>query len=236
MDLWQKLDEKTPGTASAQQSEPPAKRLKHSFAASKKDAYTLRKSAGNPIYHAYLMYADQENLFKMWIIYRMSMPLMQWHQQQNVELRSTESGKQWLISQCKGDYIRSIQDTVDAVHMNNLYYENMGITSQWPSTTTFDADSAEGAQQDSLAGHIGDFALGVVQSRINWGADFLFGIARRACLILDEKEGSMHANDLCGEIRIDLGLLAWAKRQPDLQIQAWAAESAYALPCNQQLV
>ena len=86
MDLWQELDEVKPGTAPGESAPPPAKRQKHSFAASKRGAYALKKSAGNPICHAYLIHADQENLMKMWTIHRMALPLRSWHQKWNVEL------------------------------------------------------------------------------------------------------------------------------------------------------
>ena len=52
MDLWQKdADTAVP---------PPEKKTKHSFAQSKKCAFAIKKAAGNPIYHAFLMFADQE--------------------------------------------------------------------------------------------------------------------------------------------------------------------------------
>ena len=76
MDLWQKLED-APADAAAPAHD---KRTKLSFAQSKKDAFAIKKAAGNPIYHAYLMYADQENLMKMHIILTVTKPLHRWHQ------------------------------------------------------------------------------------------------------------------------------------------------------------
>ena len=67
-----------------------------------------------------------------------------------------EARQEWLIDQCKGGYIKHIQETVDAVHLNNIFYERMGVTGQWSAATPHDQDSAECAQQDAMAGHIGD--------------------------------------------------------------------------------
>ena len=71
MDLWVKIedaDAKNPAP-------PPEKKAKHSFSASKREAYKIKKAAGNPIYHAYIMYADEENKYKMWIIHTICHPV-----------------------------------------------------------------------------------------------------------------------------------------------------------------
>ena len=59
------------------------KLTKLSFAQSKNYAFVIKKSACNPIYYVYVMYADQENLMDMHIIFNVTKPLHMWHQCQH---------------------------------------------------------------------------------------------------------------------------------------------------------
>ena len=220
MDLWQKLED-APADAAAPAQD---KRTKLSFAQSKKDAFAIKRAAGNPIYHAYLMYADQENLMKMHIILTVTRPLHRWHQCQNVELRSVETGQKWLIQQCNGGFMKHVQATVDVVHCSNGSYEKMGVQQFDFDPAANEVDGAECAQQDALSAHIGDMALGCAGSRLNWGADFMHGIQKRFALLCGEHVPNLGevATKLCNDVQIDVGLLEWAMGQTYNHIKQWA--------------
>ena len=69
-----------------------------------------------------------------------------------------------------------------------------------------------------------------------WGADFFHGITKKFCLLRRDLAKLQLATAVINKVKADLGLLDWARRQPDVVINQWAQNSHYTMPHMIQLV
>ena len=192
-------------------------KIGQSMAAAKKEAFSIKQARGNPIYHAYLRYADDENYFRQSIICNVLRPLHEWHSTQNVELRIVQGTEAWLQAQCSGGYLAHIQATATTVKLVSvLGFNKCGFDEPDPSQMF--VNSPQCAQQDTLAGYVGDMAVGTIGSRLVWGADFFHGLAKKFCIRRRDLAKPQLATAVINKAKVDVGLLDWAKRQPDVVI------------------
>ena len=75
-----------------------------SIKGSKLKALELKTQSKHPVWHAYRMYSDPENLAREWLIHDVTKPVQDWYHHQCLQLRGVQKSFDWAASQCQGSY------------------------------------------------------------------------------------------------------------------------------------
>ena len=104
---------------------------------SKHKALEMKAQAKHPVWHAYRMYSDQENLAREWLIHDTTRPVQLWYHKQCDQLRGVESTFQWVVGQCQAEYwghLLSIVRNLDS----NANFGKWGILLDMEQDTHFE--------------------------------------------------------------------------------------------------
>ena len=149
----------------------------------KNKAIDLKAQAKHPVWHAWKMYSDLENLQREWVIFDTTKHLQTWFQRQCADLKGVQSSYEWLEMQCMGGYWDHIRETLNLLD-TNARFSKWGVEIDHPADVLSDEGiAAHVAQQDEFSGYAGDMILGIAKSRMKWGMDFLAGFPRRLVLL-----------------------------------------------------
>ena len=193
----------------------------------KEMAWATKKAHKHAVYNALCFYDDLENLYQLQIIADIGDPLYKWHQNQNRRLRTVPASAQWLLEQCGGEFSQHIRATLQGVH-------SQGRLRAWGLETDFDASEADDvhgahcAQQDFLAGRVGNFALSLARQRMSWGLDIISSWPKR-CVLLTELASSEQQKHALDEFKGQIEIVRQALASEVPLMKAWALRSHLAL-------
>ena len=151
--------------------------------AAKQVALRIKSQLKHPVWHAYCMYSDKENMQKQWIQCDASEYLIEWFDNQGDQLRGVESSQRWLLDRCRSGYISHIMNTMRVAHGCDHLSRWGIVTDLEPYMLAEVGWEAHIAQQDALSGYVGDMCLGICHSRFIWGLDFLASWPKRRVLL-----------------------------------------------------
>ena len=86
----------------------------------------LRTVCDNGLHMAVVVYSNMENLFRMRIIDTMTVPISEWHSEQNKRLRTVEGASSWMIEQCAGAFFDTLVRSLSLLS-NPVALEQMGF-------------------------------------------------------------------------------------------------------------
>ena len=153
---------------------------------SKTAAMRMKQQAKHPVWHAFRMYMDIENLHKEWIIADTCRELHVWYHRQALSLQGTCASFTWSVKQCAGDYWLHIKKTLEVI-AGTSHFSRWGIAVDFPAGTLDNSGIlAHIEQHNDFAGYIGDMCAGIAMSRMVWGLDYLFGWPKRFVLLAAE--------------------------------------------------
>jgi hypothetical protein len=192
---------------------------------------SVKAVAENQLHVACLMYADESNREKQYLITTVLDEVATWHGKQNHELRSAESVVPWELKQIGGQLMTCLRGTLAKISETSLY-DKMGIETCWSACVDMPVGHPQVKGNDDMCKLLFDFTLSLFHHRLIRTLPYLEGWPKR-CVLLTAPE---HREEAMAALKDDYENFKMIEAIHDQWAKKIVSRSSFSTRSLQQIV